>query len=75
MSTELGKIKGRYEDRYFNGNPQYERSELHLTSFYGGKGVGKMLQVTISKPTIAYSQLTPDQVKKLIKKLSKWLAE
>ncbi len=66
MSTELKKIKGRYEKSH-NGDctVNYEKNVLYLTRFAGGKKNGAMLQLTISQE--GYIQLTQKQVKNLIK--------
>ena len=75
MSTELGKIKGRYENSKKLNEVEYEKNAVYLTSFYDGEKNGLMLQITIDNPKIIYSQLTHKQVIKLRNKLNKWLDE
>lgn len=71
MSTEIKTITGRYEVRRYEvpgtGNafdPEYIKSHIHLTRFYGGKENGSMLQITIQndKRGSTYVQLTQSQV-------------
>ena len=73
MSTELGKIKGRYETLKGAEKIKYKENSIYLTSFYGGKKKGLMLQITIDNPQTTYSQLTKEQANKLINKLNEWL--
>lgn len=66
MSTHLETINGRYEQSSsgtFEVN--YEKAELDITRFFGGKENGAMLQLTIISDKIAYIQLTKEQVKEL----------
>lgn len=71
MSTEIGKVNGRYEAKHHaDFTVDYEKSEMYVNRFYGGIKNGPMVQLTMStdKP---YIQLTKAQAKKLVKLLNK----
>ena len=68
MSTHIKIIKGRYESIKYPRNltiVEYEEASLDLTRFYGGKELGRMLQLTITSDETAYIQLTQKQVEEL----------
>jgi len=70
MSTEIKKIKGRYETDEISKNEFeaiYGTSEISLTRFAGGKEA--MLQITINRPDTGYVQLTRKQVRLLVNAL------
>jgi len=71
MSTEIGKVKGRYEEKH-NGDMSvdYSKAKMYVTRFYGGTKNGPMVQLTldINKD---YIQLTKKEAKKLSKLLKK----
>lgn len=76
MSTRIALISGKYEIP----NPatmtcNYGRSDLLVTSFWGGVNRGKCLQITAVEDdaTVSYSQLTKEQVLELRDVLSAWL--
>ena len=73
MSTHIKTIKGRYKSIEYPRNltvVEYEEASLTLTRFYGGKKLGRMLQLTITSDETAYIQLTQKQVKELSRVLS-----
>ena len=68
MSTHIKTIEGRYESIKYPRNltiVEYEEASLDLTRFYGGKKLGRMLQLTITSDETAYIQLTQKQVEEL----------
>lgn len=70
MSTQIGKVKGRFEEKHHGDyTVDYGKSKLYVNRFYGGTENGPMVQLTMSndKP---YIQLTQKQAKKLVKLLN-----
>lgn len=71
MSTEIGKVKGRFEKNHHGDySVDYGKSKMYVTRFYGGVENGPMLQLTMSNDR-PYIQLTKKEVKKLRKLLKK----
>ena len=78
MSTHIKTIKGRYESIKYPRNltiVEYEEASLDLTRFYGGKKLGRMLQLTITSGETAYIQLTQKQVEELSQVLAQCFDE
>ena len=71
MSTELGSVKG--ETEVVRTEPildsDYIENELLVTSFWGGVGRGRCVQLTLHYPNRGFIQLTRKEAKKLIKLL------
>jgi hypothetical protein len=66
MSTDIKEIIGRKEDKVKRGRTEYDDSTLLINRFFGGKGNGRMLQLTITNDEgSSYIQLTRTQVKDL----------
>lgn len=68
MGTTIKELDGRYELRHHNVQdaPQYGKSTLSITRFWGGEKNKTMIQITIyNNDECSYVQLTRRQVKKL----------
>jgi hypothetical protein len=73
MSKELAVIKGQCEVVNKDAKSvSHKNSELYVTSFYGGKENGAMIQISPDFGT-DHIQLKKEQVKELIKILTDWL--
>jgi predicted aspartyl protease len=57
MGTQIKVISGRIELRNYSPITEYEKSNLYIDRFYGGKENGAMIQLTIDTGS-DYIQLT-----------------
>jgi len=72
MSTDIATIEG-IEEIPTDWRPKYRKASMALTSFYGGKKNGRMLQLTISADDQhRHIQLHRNQVDELLGAILRW---
>jgi len=70
MSTTFAKVESTFE--FEDGLPQ--KSEVRLTSFYGGDLNGRSMQICVKRGSeVAWLQFTEKDVRKLVHKFNYWL--